>query len=216
MKVFFDVDGVLIDGWHADAARRKPWDATIEVDLGVDRDTFQKLFFGAPGNRSSSRMVECVSGRTDLKSALAEVLPHAGYNGDVDDFVRYWFEKDSNIQPEVLSLVARLNAQNVQTFVATGQEHYRAGYLWKELRFSDHFERIFYSADIGFLKKDVSFFEAINRTLNIQPRERPIFFDDQPEIVEIAKRAGWDAVVFNSVQDICQHPRLQHLLDSLM
>lgn len=69
MKIFFDVDGVLIDGWHADASRRKPWDATIEADLGIDRETFQHLFFGTVGARSFSRMVECVSGRSDLKSA---------------------------------------------------------------------------------------------------------------------------------------------------
>jgi FMN phosphatase YigB (HAD superfamily) len=33
MKIFFDVDGVLIDGWHANSALRKPWDAMLEVDL---------------------------------------------------------------------------------------------------------------------------------------------------------------------------------------
>ncbi|MGN7754317.1 hypothetical protein [Sinorhizobium sp. 22678] len=81
MKVFFDVDGVLIDGWHADIARRKPWDETIEVDLGVDRDAFQILFFGTPGNRSASPMFECVTGRRDLKQALAAILPDVGYKG---------------------------------------------------------------------------------------------------------------------------------------
>jgi putative hydrolase of the HAD superfamily len=215
MKVFFDVDGVLIDGWHADVSRRRPWDATIEADLGVDREAFQALFFGSVGSRSSSRMVECVGGRTDLKSALSEVLPQIGYKGKVDDFVRYWFERDSNVQPKVIALAAGLRAQDVRTFVATGQEHYRASYLWNDLRFSDHFEKIFYSAEIGLLKKDIGFFEAINQALDIHPEERPIFFDDQPEIVEVAKRAGWDGVAFNSVEDISQHPRLKDLFSDL-
>jgi putative hydrolase of the HAD superfamily len=51
--------------------------------------------------------------------------------------------------------------------------------------------------------------------LEIHPEERPIFFDDQPEIVEVAKRAGWDAVAFNSVEDISQHPRLKDLFSDL-
>ncbi|WP_105431995.1 MULTISPECIES: HAD family hydrolase [Neorhizobium] len=212
MKVFFDVDGVLIDGWHADVSRRKPWDATIEADLGVDRQAFQTLFFGAAGTRASSRMAECVKGRADLKLSLAEVLPQTGYKGNVDDFVRYWFEKDSNVQTEVVALAAILKSQNLRTFVATGQEHHRAHYLWHELRFSDYFERLFYSAEIGLLKKDTGFFEAINRALDIHPEERPLFFDDQPEIVDLAKGAGWDAVTFNSVEDIKKHPRLKDLL----
>ena len=108
MKVFFDVDGVLIDGWHADIARRKPWDETIEADLGVDRDAFQLLFFGTPGNRSASPMFECVTGRRDLKQALAAILPDVGYKGSVDDFVRYWFEKDSRLDPDVFGTVREL------------------------------------------------------------------------------------------------------------
>ncbi len=63
MKIFFDVDGVLIDGWHADETRRKPWDTTIEADLGVDRKAFQRLFFGTCGVRTSSPMHACVIGR---------------------------------------------------------------------------------------------------------------------------------------------------------
>jgi putative hydrolase of the HAD superfamily len=45
MIILFDIDGVLIDGWHADSARRRPWDATIETHLGIDRDAFRRLFF---------------------------------------------------------------------------------------------------------------------------------------------------------------------------
>ncbi|MEI3853661.1 MULTISPECIES: hypothetical protein [unclassified Ensifer] len=61
------------------------------------------------------------------------------------------------------------------------------------------------------MTKDLRFFESINRILKIEPGERPLFFDDQPEIVELAKRAGWDAATFNSVKDIQQHPRLKQL-----
>lgn len=212
VKVFFDVDGVLIDGWHANSALRKSWDATIEADLGVDREAFQLLFFGAPGARSTSPMFECITGRCDLKAALAAVLPQVGYNGSIDAFIRYWFEKDSNINAGVFRLLEKIREHGgMQMFVATGQEHHRARYLWNELGFSRHFDRIFYSAEIGYPKKDVQFFQAISRALGIRPGERPLFFDDQPEIVELAKSAGWDGTAFTSIKDIREHPRLRHI-----
>ena len=96
-------------------------------------------------------------------------------------------------------------------YVATGQEHHRAHYLWNELGFSKHFVGMFYSADIGYPKTDVRFFETINATLGIDAGQQPLFFDDRPEIVEVSKSAGWDATEFTSILDIQQHPRLRHL-----
>lgn len=212
VKVFFDVDGVLIDGWHSDSALRKPWDATIDTDLGVDREAFQQMFFGSSENRSISPMFDCITGRRDLKDALVEVLPKVGYNGSVERFVRYWFEKDSNVNADVFGLVRKLRQQgDTQLFVATGQEHHRARYLWNELAFSDLFDDIYYSARLGLPKKDIRFFEAINETLGIGSEERPLFFDDQPEIAELAARVGWDVTVFRSAGDLRQHPRLRHM-----
>jgi putative hydrolase of the HAD superfamily len=99
--IFFDVDGVLIDGWHANSALRKPWDATLEADLGINREAFQKLFFGTPGSQSASPMFECLTGRRDLGDALDDILPKVGYQGNTDDFMRYWFKKDSNVNADV-------------------------------------------------------------------------------------------------------------------
>lgn len=211
MKIFFDVDGVLIDGWHASSTLRKPWDATIDVDLGIDRAEFQRLFFGIPGQRLTAPMLECLTGRRDLKVALAGVLPQVGYQGCVDDFIRYWFERDSNLNKDVLRLVDELRRSNAQIYVATGQEHYRARYLWNEMGLSRHFLRMFYSADIGCPKKDIRFFMSINQSLGIDAQQRPLFFDDQPEIIELARTAGWDGTVFTSVRDIQEHPRLRHI-----
>lgn len=212
MQIFFDVDGVLIDGWHSNSALRKPWDARLKEDLGIDRGAFQELFFSATNGQALSPMMQCVMGIRDLREALAEVLPHVGYKGQADDFMRYWFEQDSNVNPAVFKLVAHIRKYtDARMYVATGQEHHRARYLWNELGFSDYFDGIFYSAELGYLKKDIRFFEAINRSLGIGKLQRPIFFDDQPEIVELAKSAGWDAIEYSSVKDIKEHPRFQHL-----
>jgi putative hydrolase of the HAD superfamily len=209
MKIFFDVDGVLIDGWHADAARRKPWDAELEEDLGVDRARFQKLFFrGDP-----SPMQDCVSGKRDLHQALAEVLPKTGYKGEVEEFIAYWLEKDANINEEVLAIAAELSAlPGTELYIATGQEHRRAHHLWQTLGFENHFREMFYSARIGHLKPTLEFFSAINEALGISGNERPVFFDDTPQIVAVAQKAGWDAQLFETAEDIRTHPRVGPLL----
>jgi putative hydrolase of the HAD superfamily len=201
--IFFDVDGVFIDGWHANSALRNPGDATLEADLGINREAFQKLVFGTPGSRSPSPMFECLTGRRDLGDALADVLPQLGYHGNTDDFMRYWFEKDSNVYADVFRLVEDIRkGGGAKMYVATGQEHHRARCLWNELGFSKHFDGMFYSAEIGHPKKDVQFFKAINRSLGIDAARRPLFFDDQAER---------DATAFTSIKDVREHPRFRHL-----
>lgn len=213
MKVFFDVDGVLIDGWHCKPERRRPWDANIERDLGVNRQAFQQAFFGRPAGASCSVMHACVLGDRDLKDALAAVLPALGYSGTVDAFVAYWFEHDANVNGAVLDVVKRLGQhERVALYIATGQEHHRAAYLWDELGFGAHFQDTFYSARLGCFKGTPVFFEKINAALEISPPERPVFFDDQANVVDLARDAGWDGCVFESIDDLSGHPRLRDLL----
>jgi putative hydrolase of the HAD superfamily len=71
--------------------------------------------------------------------------------------------------------------------VATWQEHHRARFLWNELGFSKDFDGMFYSADIGHPKKAVQFFKAINRSLGIDAGQRPLFFEDQPRLLNLRR-----------------------------
>ncbi len=213
MRIFFDVDGVIIDGWHSDPALRKPWDETIEQDLGVDKEAFRNTFFKSAQDGSASLMDACIIGRRDLKDALSEVLPALGYSGTVDAFIDYWFRLDSNLNREVLSIVGRLKeCEGVELFLATSQEHRRAAYLWHDLRLKEWFHDIYYSARLGLAKSDASFFEAINRQLDIAKSDRPIFFDDRELVVAAAIAAGWDGQVFRSVDDILQNNRIASIL----
>jgi putative hydrolase of the HAD superfamily len=140
-------------------------------------------------------------------------IPALGYEGSVDAFVRYWFENDARINRDVLAVVDRLarHAQ-VELYLATGQEHHRAAYLWNELGLRAHFRDIFYSARLGHLKATPEFFGAINRALAIGPAERPLLFDDDEEVVGLARASGWDASVLDTVDDLVGHPRLARLL----
>jgi len=213
VKIFFDVDGVLIDGWHSKPERRKPWDATITQDLGIDRDALRKRLFAPAAAGEQAPILACACGIRDLEDVLAGILPDVGYRGSVHAFLRYWFEKDSNVNRDLLAVVARLARHaDVDLYLATGQEHHRAAYLWNRLGWRSHFKDMFYSAKLGCLKDTPEFFAAINRTLAIGPAERPLFFDDREDIVMLAHAAGWGARVFDTVEDVVGHPRLKDLL----
>lgn len=214
MNIFFDVDGVLIDGWHVNTELRKPWNTSLEADLGVNVKDFEDAFFGIPDGERHSIMDTCVMGKKDLKDALQSVLPTLAYRGTVEDFVAYWFEKDSNINQEVFDIVAQLNTiPEVELFVATGQEHYRASYLWDQLEFSNHFTKIYYSANIGYLKSSPEFFEAINVELEVRElAEAPLFFDDSETVIKASMEAGWEGVIYNSIDDLREYPKILELL----
>jgi putative hydrolase of the HAD superfamily len=158
-------------------------------------------------------MHACVAGKRDLKEALASVLPSLGYRGMVEAFVAYWFEKDSNLNRELFGLVKRISRHpDAELYVVTGQEHYRAAYLWNTLGFREHFRDILYSARLGHLKGTKPFFAGIDAVLGIRPGERPLFFDDQEDVVNLAREAGWDACVFEDITTVLTHPRLQGFL----
>ena len=70
MRIFFDVDGVLINNLHAVRGWIKRWDENIEKDLGIKQDHFQEIF--------KSWFPDVLCGRLDLEEELERwLLPAA-------------------------------------------------------------------------------------------------------------------------------------------
>ena len=158
-------------------------------------------------------MSACARGESDLKDILAGLLPMLGYSGSVEAFVEYWFRKDSNINQSVLKIVKRLRqCKEVELYLATSQEHHRAAYLWNVLGLKELFDDIFYSARLGVLKDHAEFFSKINAQLDIASSEQPLFFDDTEKVVVTARAAGWDAYVFDTIEDLAQNSQLRRVL----
>jgi putative hydrolase of the HAD superfamily len=96
--ILFDVDGVLIHGYHAREELRHYWDENIEKDLGVNREGFCALFTTPLWN-------EIVSGRKDLFMGLSEYLPQCGYHDDPQIVIDYWLKNDSNINHNLIEKI---------------------------------------------------------------------------------------------------------------
>ena len=201
--ILCDVDGVVINGYHVDQSKRVSWSKDLEKDFGIKQSDMESVFFYGP-------FVEVMQGKRGLVEAIESVSTKLGYVGKAQDLINYWFEKDSNINDAFLKWVKSKDSQNYRFSLATNQEHMRADYLWSKLGFSNHFEKIYYAAKIGFKKPDPLFFHHILDDLQVSPAD-VYLIDDCPKNVATAQSLGINGIVFNSMEDVLKHSSLNEV-----
>lgn len=196
----FDVDGVLVHGYHSRPDLQQRWDENLLADLGVDPERFRDEFI------FDIFIKKVVIGQMPLIEALDRRLPGLGFKGSSMVFAHYWLTHDSRVNVELLDAIRRLKeSADIRLYIATNQDHQRAQWLWQNLGFSELFEDIFYSARAGFLKPHKHFFDFAEARMSPQT-EPPLFFDDTPKVISGALSHGWDAVLFETNQDFLEHP----------
>lgn len=198
--VFFDVDGVLVHGYHARPELTRRWNENLLDDLGVDPDRFTNEFI------FDIFIKKVVVGEMAIIDALERRLPSLGYKGSPMTFLHYWLSHDSTLNTALLDVVRTLKSRNdLKLYIATNQDHTRAQWLWHTLGLSELFEDIFYSARAGIRKPETGFFAFIEQRIGPQS-EPPLFFDDTPKVIDGARAHGWEAVLFDTVEDCTSHP----------
>jgi len=198
--VIFDVDGVLIDGYHSNPARVRAWDKDMLSEIGVDPERLRQEF------TFDVFVKKVIIGQMSFVEALDRYLPSVGYTGGGMAFAHYWLEKDSVLNAPVIEIARKLKAGGAcRLYVATNQEHLRAMWLWGKLGLAEIFDDIFYSARLGVRKPEQKFFEHVSRAIGKQA-EPPLFIDDTPKVVDAARTHGWEAVLFDTVDDCANHP----------
>ena len=207
--IFFDVDGVVIHGFHARPERRRRWDGTLLDDLGIDPAGFIEHFIRGPFEQ------EVLTGRLSLVQALSETLPKLGFHGSPMQLIDYWLRRDSQLNFQLLDLIRALRKAGAgPIYLATNQEHLRAFHLWSGLGLNQYFDDIFYAARLGALKPKPEFFDGILQAIGPQV-EPPLFFDDSETVVAGAQAFGWDAVLFDTVEECAAHPWIRGVLGRL-
>jgi len=198
--VFFDVDGVLVHGYHARPELQQRWDENLLADLGIDPERFRQEFI------FDIFIKKVIIGQVSLIDALEKRLPAMGYKGSPMTVMNYWLSHDSALNHPLVDIVRRLKLRpDLRLFIATNQEHLRASWLWNHLGLSGLFEDIFYSARVGVIKPQQGFFDFIQARIGPQS-EPPLFFDDTPKVIDGARHAGWEPVLFNTLEDVTGHP----------
>ena len=194
--VLFDVDGVL--------AEAMVFARILDEKYGINEE-MRSAFFQGP-------FKDCVLGRADLKQELlpylekwrSHLVRHDG-PGDVEDFIRSWFEADSRTNDEMLDFAQRLRKAGIKCYLASTQESYRANYLENEMGLADRFDGAFFSCRLGCSKPDRAFYEAVFEAVcSMIDSELGdlLLIDDHEFNVEGARRAGWKAELYRFGDDV--------------
>ena len=195
MHVFFDVDGVLIDGYSNNPKLHRPWHGSLEKDLNIDPVDMQRHLF-------TPRFFDVAVGKRDLHEAVGEFLQAVSSTVSAQELIDYWFKKDSVLNDALwhwLDEKSRLPKEKL--FIATNQEKNRASYLWNDLAFKNRFSDIFYSGDLGVSKSDQAFFETVRQRTGLNPQEC-LLVDDTQKVIDTAKVCGWRTVLYEGPESL--------------
>ena len=198
--LLFDVDGVLVHGFHTRHEKQRRWQQFLAADLGIEPAVFFEKFI------KPIFIPEVLTRQKSLVNALEEALPGMGYTGSPMNLIGYWMGRDTQLNHPLLNLIKKLRETGAaRVYIATNQEDVRAYHLWSNLGLQHLFDDIFYAARLGAVKPDPKFFEAVAVRLGPQT-EPPLMFDDYSAVVDAANAFGWEAVLYDDLKDCHQHP----------
>jgi putative hydrolase of the HAD superfamily len=184
--VLFDADGVVVFPWR--------FARYLEQECGITPAMTGEFFRGV--------FEECLVGRADLWDVLPPFLEQWGWQGSLADFTRTWFEEENAVDARLVSVIRRLRASGYICCLASSQERHRSEYMTTMMGFSEIFDRLFFSHALGVAKPDPAFFRLVTKRLNMNG-EQLLFWDDDAQNIEAARRCGWNAEIYRSFAD-CQ------------
>ncbi|MFT4215721.1 MAG: HAD-IA family hydrolase [Micropruina sp.] len=170
--VLFDADGVL-------QSPRGDWLARFAALGGPG---FVKAAFTAE--------LDCLTGKVDLADRLEPLL--AGRDGTVTDVLAVWHDID--LDADAFAVVDRVRDAGLTCCLATNQQSRRGGFMQEHTDTNSHFDRVYYSYQVGHAKPSAAFFQAIVDDLQL-PIEQIAFVDDAPANVIAARELGLRAVL---------------------
>jgi len=195
--IFWDADGVVLKSSRLFSER-------LEIDYGIKTEILQPFFAGI--------FKQCSIGKADLKEELSKVISEWGWKGTVEELMEYWFTKGTEVDQTVLDYVQMIRDTGVRSFMTTDQERYRGAYLQNLLGNHKPFERVFYSGQIGAVKKDPAYYEHVHEVINhtstgmssLISKENILVIDDGDKNIETAKALGFNTHFYTSLENLKQ------------
>jgi putative hydrolase of the HAD superfamily len=183
--ILFDLDGLVIK------KKEKLFSERVSEEMNLPYEQVLEFFTGD--------FRECSFGRADLKEIIVPHLIKWGYKGSVDEFLKYWFESESDTDKDVLDIVRALSSKGIKCDIATRQEKYRKQYLLDVVGLKDMFDGIFCTCDIGYDKWQKEYWDYVFNALDAKPDEI-LFFCDGQKNVDNAEKLGIKAYYYTGIE----------------
>ena len=184
--ILFDADGVLIKS-------AKQFSDRLQEIHGIPVERLQPFFTGV--------FRQCSIGKADLKEELAKVIGDWGWKGTVDELLAFWFSAGTEVDQDVAEFIRSLRQSGVKTYMTTDQEKYRGEHLRRTIGGGVLFDEVFFSAEMGCVKKDPGFFQKVTQAIAVDPKD-VLFIDDSEKNVEVAKQFGFDAFMYTDLDGL--------------
>jgi len=185
--ILFDNDGVVVPTIEMFSQR-------FSREYRIPADEITPFFKGPFG--------DCMVGKADLKVVIKPYLKEWGWKKGVDALLQYWFKSEHLINTELVKEIHRLRRQGVNCCLATNQEKYRLEYMLKEMGFKDIFDEVFCSAQLGFKKPSMEFFDGVYaglaRGLTLK-KEDVFYFDDEQKNVAAGNAFGFRSYLYRDI-----------------
>lgn len=153
-------------------------------------------------------------GDVDFAEAAETLLDRWCIDEPTEDFLRRWNAID--VHSDILKLVSDVRASGFLVCLASNQHFDRASYMRKILEYENQFDHLFFSCELGAVKPEPQFFDAVFNRLasnyHLEPRN-VLFIDDSKNNVESAIGIGLHAETFDAKLGA---GRLKTIIDSYM
>lgn len=177
----FDIDGVLTK------KRAELFSQRFAKDYAIPLDDVTAFF--------TTEFPACLTGDADLKEVLVPYLKKWQWQDSVEAFLEYWFRSEPELSTEVLSVIEILRDHDIECYVASEQEKYRAAYLLRLNGLVDLIDGAFFTSILGVRKYTTEFYEKMLKRIGV-PAEEVVFWDDTEENVLAAQKAGITAYLY--------------------
>lgn len=184
--LLLDVDGVLM-------LQPKYFSQIYSEEHNIPLDTILPFFF-------SDEFLDCSVGKNDLKHALAEHNDKWQWNGSSDELLQTWFDAELYPNTALITYAKFLRKKGVRIGIATQQERYRTEFL-KQV-FKDMYDEFFVSCEIGYHKESDQYWDTIVEQLSKKAYEVIAYFDDKRSLVDVARKHGINAHLYETVGQI--------------
>ncbi len=186
--ILFDADGVVVVSDRFSVQYQK--------EYGIPDNDMLAFFNG--------EFKKCTVGKADLAKIVKPWLLKWKWEKSADEFLRYWFELEHNIDERVVSAISSLRDRGILCYLATNQEKYRTQYMREYMGFDELFDGVFSSCEIGHKKPAKEYYEFILDKMKSEKGILPgeiLFFDDRKDNVEQAKKLGINAYLYQGFEE---------------
>lgn len=184
--IVFDMGGVLFSDGGGKIC------GILEKEKGYDQEIIRSVF-------KSFEKKESLRGNITDQEFWQWVKKQLPENYDTD-YIRKRYYESYALDNDVLELVKKLRQNGYKLFIFSGNMKTRVEYLENTYSYSQYFDKMIYSYELGATKPEPKFFEALIKSLDCESNEAVLIDDKQDNLNVLKKEYGMDSALYKEGQ----------------